>query len=289
MPNTKQCPECSAGYGEDVSFCAKDGRSLVGIMAMASRLCPHCANSVAEDAGQCPYCKARLETVDSPQWLIRDESPLDTRPRVRERNLAPKVMLIAGVALCLTAAALFGRGVLENNDASAARGLLEQKNKELQAKEEQIKTVEAELSKMRQEAAEAAKEAVALKARLEDGEKELRASQQRLSDAKREWDRASPRRPQVEPRNDRRPVERVAAPAGPQNQRPAQPGVYETIRATEVHEQPLQSSRVITRIGGGTRVNVVRGDGEWVEVVSKRGNPSGYILRDHTRSVSASN
>jgi hypothetical protein len=203
--------------------------------------------------------------------------------------MLPKVMLIAGIVLCVTAAALFGTGILKNIDSSGTPGLLEQKSKELQVKEEQLKAVEAELNKVRQEAADISKEAVALKTQLEERQKELAASEQRLSEAKRELERASQRRVvQVEPRSAPRPVERTTVPTRP-TQRPADPGVYETLRVTEVHEQPVQSSRVISRIDGGTRINVVRSDGDWLEVVSKRGNPPGFILRDHAKFVGRSN
>ena len=260
---------------------------MVGVTTAMSRLCPHCANSIAEDAAQCPYCKADLGPGPSPEWLIRDESPFGTRAPTREKARASRVVLIAGIVLCVIAAALFGTGIFGNIDSSGTRGLLQQKTKELQIKDEQIKAIETELNKVRLEAADLGKEAVALKAQLEQRQKELAASEQRLSDAKREAERASTRRAQVEPRSDPRRVARPPAPAAPP-QRPAQAGVYETLQATGVHEQPVQSSRVITRISGGTRINVVRSDGEWLEVVSKRGNPPGFILRDHTRYVSTS-
>ncbi len=72
-------------------------------------------------------------------------------------------------------------------------------------------------------------------------------------------------------------------------ERQVQPRVYETVRVTEVHEQPLQSSRVITQISGGTRINVVRSDGDWLEIISKRGNPPGFILREHARLAGTAN
>ena len=202
--------------------------------------------------------------------------------------MAPKVVLIAGVVLCVIAAALFGTGILGNSESSATRGLLDEKLKELKIKEEHITAVEAELNKVRLEAADITNEAVALKARLEESQKELAAAQQRLTDARRELETASTRRAQVASRSDPRPAERPAAPALPA-QRPAQPGVYETLRPTEVHEQPAQASPVISRIGGGTRINVVRSDGDWLEVVSRRGNPPGFILRQHTKVVGATN
>jgi hypothetical protein len=281
----KHCPECSADYEDNVSFCVKDGRSLAPVNMAASRLCPHCANGIADDASQCPYCKADLDPGPSPEWLIRDERPYESRSRVQQKTAASKVMLIAGIVLCVLAAALLGMGVLGNSYWSGERELVERKSKELQASEEQIKALETELKKVRLENADIAKEAVALKARLEERQKELAASEQRLSAAQREVERAATRRAQAAPRSNPRPVERAAAPAAPAP-RPAQPGVYETLRATEVHERPAQSSPVITRIGGGTRINVVGANGEWLEVISKRGNPPGFILRADAKSVS---
>jgi hypothetical protein len=195
-------------------------------------------------------------------------------------------VLIAGVALCVIAAALLGMGILGRIESRGTRELLEQKTKELQIKEDHIKTVEAELNKVRLEAADITKEAVALKARLEERQKELAASQQRLSVVSRDLERLSSRR--VEPRSAPRPVERATAPSRPAP-RAVEPGLYETLRATEVHEQPAQGSRVISRIGGGTRINVVRSAGDWLEVVSRRGNPPGFILRDHARFVGSAN
>lgn len=282
----KQCPECSAQYDDNLDFCTKDGRSLLGVRAVSSRLCPHCANSIAEDAAHCPYCKAEVETAPSPEWLIRDERPRETKPPLREKTTMPKIMLIAGIVLCAIAAALLGTGILARDESGDTRRLLAEKVQELQVKEEHVKAVEAELAKVRQEAAESVKEAEALKARLEESRKE-QAAGQRLSGVNREPERRSARPAKVEPRSEPRPVERTPAPSRPAR-RPAEPGVYETTRATEVHEQPVESSRVISRIGKGTRINVVRADGDWLEVVSRRGNPPGFILRDDTMYVAQS-
>ena len=277
----KQCPECSAQYDDIVKFCAKDGRALHSVSAAPSRLCPHCANSIAEDAPQCPYCKADVGTAPAPEWLIRNERPQQTKLPSRDKTNMPKITLIAGIILCVIAVALLGTGLLGRDESGDTRRLLDEKLKELQVKDEQVKAVEAELGKVRQEAE-------ALKARLEESQKDHAAAQQRLSGANRELERRSARRAQVEPKSAPRPVERAPAPSR-SARRPADPGVYETTRATEVHEQPGESSRVISRIGRGTRVNVVRSDGDWLEVVSKRGNPPGFILRDDTMFVGASN
>jgi len=261
---------------------------LFGVSADSSRLCPHCANSIAEDAEYCPYCKAEVGAAPSPEWLIRDERPRQTKPPLREKTTMPKIMLIAGIVLCVIAAALLGTGILGRDESADTRRLLTEKVKELQVKEEQVKAVEAELAKVRQEAVASIKEAEALKTRLEESRKEPAAAEKRLSGVNREPERRSARQAQAEPRSEPRPVERAPAPSRTAR-RPAEPGVYETTRATEVHEQPVQSSRVISRVGKGTRINVVRSDGDWLEVVSRRGNPPGFIPRDDTMYVTASN
>jgi hypothetical protein len=62
--------------------------------------------------------------------------------------------------------------------------------------------------------------------------------------------------------------------------RPAEPGVYETIRATSVFEEPEGSSRKVATINKGARVTVVGSAGGWLEVRSRHGNPPGFIRRD---------
>ena len=254
-----------------------------------SRLCPHCANSIAEDAAHCPYCKADVAAEPAPEWLIRDERFQEPRPARREKTTMPKIMLIAGIALCFIAAGLLTSGIWGGEDESgAARLLLEEKIKELQVKDEHLKAIEAELAKARQEVNASAKEGEALKARWEESQKARAATEVRLSVLQRELEQRGARRAQVEPKSEQRLPERAPAPSRA-TRRPAEPGVYETTRATEVHEQPAESSRVISHIAKGTRVNVVRSEGDWLEIVSRRGNPPGFVLRNDTMLVTASN
>jgi hypothetical protein len=69
-----------------------------------------------------------------------------------------------------------------------------------------------------------------------------------------------------------------AAPAAV-SRRTADAGVYETVRATTVFEEPSASSRNVASIPQGTRVNVVSSAGNWLEVHSKSGKPPGFIRR----------
>jgi hypothetical protein len=284
----KQCPECSAEYDDNVKFCAKDGRSLRVATVAATRLCPHCANSIAEDAAYCPYCKTDVGAEAAPEWLIRDERSGKPRPASLDKKTSmPRIMLMAGIALCVFAAALFATGVIGKGESAATRRLLDEKVKELQAKDERLKTVEAELAKARQEADASAQEGEALKARLETSQKAQGVAEARLSAANREMERRGARRGQPEPKREQPMAQSTSAPSPAKP--PVEPRVYETTRVTEVHEQPAESSRVISRIGKGTRINVVRSAGNWLEVVSRRGNPPGFIFRDDAMPVTVSN
>jgi hypothetical protein len=284
----KQCPECAARYDDNVDFCAADGRSLRPVVASPSRLCPHCANSIAEDATQCPYCKAALAEEPTPEWLIRDKHAAEPRPGPRSATFASKVMLLTGIALCVVATGLFALGILGKAESSASRQVLEDKVKELNLKNEQLKATEAELVKARQESEANLKEAETLKARLQESQKGQAAAEVRVKLLQRQLEQRNARPVRVEQRSEPQTPARRPVPARPAG-RPADPGLYETTRATEVHEQPAESSRIISRISKGTRINVVRSDGEWLEIVSKRGNPPGFVLRDSAMLVTASN
>jgi len=73
----------------------------------------------------------------------------------------------------------------------------------------------------------------------------------------------------------------AARPSAPAvaSRRTADAGIYETVRATTVFEQPSASSRSVASIPPGIRVNVVSSTGNWLEVRSKSGKPPGFIRR----------
>jgi len=52
---------------------------------------------------------------------------------------------------------------------------------------------------------------------------------------------------------------------------------YVTTASTKVRSGPGQQFRAIAEIGRDARVNVVGRDGDWVLIVSKKGNAPGYI------------
>src|SRR5919112_951755 len=96
----KRCPNCSTEYDDKISFCTKDGRALVTANTSRARLCPHCANSIEENAVRCPYCKADLGTSpERPQWPSRDEIAGQSTRRAGKRAAGsltkPVIALVA--------------------------------------------------------------------------------------------------------------------------------------------------------------------------------------------------
>lgn len=359
----KQCPQCSAEYDDRTSFCTKDGRSLVAKVAARARLCPHCANSIAEDSFQCPYCKANVQSVSPPQWPDREdgedrddgeeELSLDNQwPEPEETALedrlgkkksrsstTSKAVLGAGVVLCGIGLFLIAGRFITREQQSESPAMLEAKLKELQEKEQKIQLLQAQLAEVRQQKSESpdqlatvkekleknqkelsmsSKELAGLKAKLENSQKELSTTQQRLNVASREIDESSRQRAALKTKLDEnqrelatmqrrlniatREANRVTAtqpqpsPASPQPpvepapaRRAAEPGTYETIRVTTVHEDPAASSRVIAQVGKGTKLTVVKSVGNWLEVRSRHGKPPGYIRWDDAMYVSSTN
>lgn len=284
----KRCPNCSAEYDDNLSFCTKDGRALVMANASRARLCPQCANSIDEDAVKCPYCKAEFGTAETPQWPMREEMPGETVASGRHVPLTnrPKAIMAAGfIVIVLGLGVFLINGYRQRNDSRQ----LEQANlKQLQEREQKINTLEGELKQLRQEIDRGKSQVAALTAKLEESQKELSATQQRLATATRDAGRAASKRAPVTPGSTARSVK--APPSStPPTRRAAEPGVYEVIRATTVREEPSGGARRITDINKGTKITVVRTVGDWLEVRSKQGNPPGYVRLDDAILVSRAN
>jgi len=315
-----------------------------------SRLCPHCANSIAEDAVRCPYCKAELGARAMPEWPEReDDEPFESEwPEPeddsfetrwnRERaglSTVSKIALAAGIALCalglfLLDGKLSGWGQPGAPDAAVAQKVkeleqrrlneLQEKEKVIAEQDQKIQQLETQLAQARQPASEAG-EAAALKAKLEKTQKELATTQQRLGLVSRELDDSSKQRAALREKLEEtqrelstsqqrlniaiRELNRVEAnrsqssrvsaqtPSDPvpstAPSRSAEPGTYETVRITTVHEQPSSASRVIAQLGKGTKLSVVRSVGGWLEVRSRHGKPPGYVRVDDAMYVSSAN
>src|SRR5258706_6653234 len=94
---------------------------MIGKIAARVRLCPHCANSVDEDATQCNFCKADLLTGVAPKWLNRQESSPEPRPALISKNKFPiPTKFIASVTvLAVVLLAFFTGGYIQRSELSA--------------------------------------------------------------------------------------------------------------------------------------------------------------------------
>src|SRR5882724_4632319 len=285
----KRCPQCSTEYDDKVSFCAKDGRSLVSKGGIRTKLCSHCANSIAEDALKCPYCKADLSSTPDPQWPTRETDPLEARlgSKKHKTSVASKAILITGLLV-------FGIGVFligGQRQRSESQSLLEERLAQLRDKDQKIQTLEAELAQARKELAQNSTQLVQLKNKLEESQRNLASTQQKLSRTARETERLAANKATAATRTASRPAAEPSTPASRSGgaRSAAELGVYQTIRPTSVYEEPSASSRVLSQINKGTRVNVVRSLGDWLEVRSKSNNPTGFVRRDDMTFVTKAN
>ena len=262
---------------------------MIGKSTTRTRLCPHCANSIEEDATNCSYCKTDLSPQSVPQWLKRDESLSEPGPGSdkNKRYPIPSKFIWMAAVLAMALIGFFAGGYIQRSQLL----LLSQANlKELQAKDQMIKSQEAQLAQTRQQLNENSGQVAEIKAKLDESQKELSAAQQRLKVASREIDRLKASRSLAATRTaSPAPRTITSYPAPVSARRTAEPGVYETTRATSVYEGPSSASRVVSQIGRGTRINAVSSTGDWLEVRSKRGNPPGYVRSDDARLVARAN
>jgi hypothetical protein len=257
---------------------------------LQTRLCPHCANSIALDALTCPYCKADLLHSLGPEWPGRneDEESPPSLPVKEKLPVRSRVILVIGLLVFALGVYLVGG----NRERSDMAPVLAEQQRVLQEKDEKIQNLEAQLAQLRRDHQGSTDEIAALKSKIAEGQKDLTTARAQLRDANREIDRkassrtAAAQRPA--PRNAD-PLPTPAAPSAARSRRGAEPGLYETMRATSVYEEPASSSRVMSQIAKGTQITVVRSAGDWLEIRSKHGNPSGFIRADDATFLSRAN
>ena len=257
---------------------------------LQTRLCPHCANSIALDALTCPYCKADLLPSLAPEWPGRneDEESPPSLPAKEKLPVRSRVILVIGLLVFALGVYLVGG----NRERSDMAPVLAEQQRVLQEKDEKIQGLEAQLAQLRQDRQGGTDEIAALKSKIAASQKDLTTARAQLRDANREIDRlaasriAAAQRPT--PRNaDSQPA--PAAPSAARSRRVAEPGLYETMRATSVYQKPANSSRVMSQISKGTQITVIRSAGDWLEIRSKHGNPSGFIRADDATFLSRAN
>jgi hypothetical protein len=260
---------------------------LIANSTARTRLCPNCANSIDENAAECSYCKADLLSQFVPQWLKRDEPSSELRlgSDKNKRFSIPSKFIWMAAMLVMASIAFFAGGYVQRNQQL----LLSQANlKELQAKDQMIQSQEAQLAQTRKQLNENSNQLAETKTKLEESQKELSATQQRLKVATREADRLKASRTLAATRTPS-PAPGAAASLPALARRTAEPGVYQTTRATSVYEGPSSAARVVSQISRGTRINVVSSAGDWLQVQSKHGNPPGYVRSDDAQLIGRAN
>lgn len=60
---------------------------------------------------------------------------------------------------------------------------------------------------------------------------------------------------------------------------------YETTADVKVRSGPGTKYKIVAEIKSGTKVNVVASESEWLKIVSKQGNPPGYIPERYARAL----
>jgi Bacterial SH3 domain len=257
-----------------------------------TRLCPHCANSIALDALTCPYCRADLShgiQPLAPEWPQREEDIVAPPVRAEKAKLTVKSKAILIIGLLVFALGVYLAG--GNRERSDLTPKLTEQQEGLREKDEKIRDLQTQLSQLRQDHQGSSEQIAELKAKLEESQKDLAATRTRLTDANREIDRLTVSRVAGAPRPTSRTID--SPPPAPASSarasRAVEPGTYEVVRAASVYEEPAGSSRVVTQIARGTQVTVVRSVGDWLEIRSKHGNPPGYIRVDDASLIGRSN
>lgn len=246
-----------------------------------TRLCPNCANSIGADALNCPYCKADLNPM--PQWPGRDEETFRpvTRSEKQHLTVKSKAILALGLSVFALGVYLVG-GQQQRSDLGPALAI---KQQQLDERDQKIKNLEEQLAQLRQQAQGRANSQEQLASKLKSTENELSAARKRLAAANSEIDRLA----STKARAGRTADASRPAPANAPVRRNVDAGLYETVRPTTVFEEPATSARIVSRISKGTQINVVHSGGEWLEIRSNRGNPSGFIRADDAIVVSRAN
>ncbi len=156
---------------------------------------------------------------------------------------------------------LIGRYALDSGGSSKEAMLLDEKTRDLENKNRQIEELEKQAEALRKDLNESATQVAGLQSRMDQANRGLASMQERLK---------TTRAPQVS---------RDASASGSAGSA-ADAGSYQIVRATSVFQEASPDARKLSTIAKGTKVNVVRSVGDWLEVRSKHGNPPGYIRRE---------
>ena len=154
---------------------------------LQTRLCPHCANSIALDALTCPYCKVDLLHSLAPEWPGRNEDE-ESPSLLRAKDKLPvrsRVILVIGLLVFALGVYLVGG----NRERSDMAPVLAEQQRVLQEKDEKIQGLEAQLAQLRRDRQGGTDEIAALKSKIAASQKDLTTARAQLRDANREIDR----------------------------------------------------------------------------------------------------
>ncbi len=155
---------------------------MIGESTAQTRLCPDCANSIAADAANCPYCKAEVSSQPTPQWLKRDtqSSQPRTSPGSHKRFPIPAKFIWLAAMLVVAVNTFFaGRYSQRSELALSSQANL----KQLQGKDQIIQSQEGQLAQTRQQLNDNSNQLAEMKTRLEASQKELSLAKQRVTAA----------------------------------------------------------------------------------------------------------
>jgi flagellar motility protein MotE (MotC chaperone) len=217
-----------------------------------TRLCPHCANSIALDALTCPYCKGNLIQSTGPEFphrsedverpnraIVKDRQTVELENLAVEKdNLTVKSKFILALGLLVFALGVYLVG--GNRERSDLSPVLAEQAKAVQEKDEKIKNLEAQLDQLRKDRQgtssqieelkrkfeetqkdlistrrkfeESQKDLISTRGKFEESQKDLASTRRKLFDANREVDRLASSRVTSVPR----PAARTAEPLPPQ-------------------------------------------------------------------------
>ena len=260
-----------------------------------TRLCPHCANSIAMDALTCPYCRADLVQSVEPEWPRYGEDFDQPAPaRGREKlTVKSKAILVLGLLVFALGVYLAG-GKVERHDLGPVlaeqKDLLAEQQNLLKEKDQRIQNLESQLAQLRQDNQGTSGQIATLKAQLDERQKDLAAAERKLTTANREIEQLSAARVASAQRATVNSAKPPAVPAVTARlSRGLEPRTYETVRSTPVYEEPATSARVVAQISSGTQITVVGSGSGWLEIRSRHGKPPGYVRADDAMFVSRAN
>ena len=145
--------------------------------------------------------------------------------------------------------------------------------------ERRIEELNNEITALRKQNEENASRVQELEAKLAEASKTLSAAQQKLKTAQRQAERSTAAAPSTREKALASRAPAAPPPPASPSRRTDDAGAYEVVRDTALLEKPSSSSREVALVQRGMIVNVVASVGDWLEVRSKYGKPTGFIRR----------